>query len=444
LTSTPLLNSLFDELAAKPLSVTELNAEVRSLLERRFASVWVEGEIVNFSAASSGHWYFTLNDGTSQIKAACFRGSNYRIRFRPQNGMCVRVRGRISVYEQRGEYQLLADSIEPSGEGALRAAFEEIKARLEGEGLFQPSRKRVIPFFPRRVGIVTSPNGAAYHDIHNVLSRRASCVSMLLVPTNVQGEGAADNIRRAVLLVNRFNSRLPHKERIDVLIVGRGGGSAEDLWAFNDEALARAICASEIPVISAVGHEIDWTIADLVADLRAATPSAAAELVAQRQDYIEQAFEAREGQLESLLGFKVLDLRARKEDLCERMEERIAALRDAAVLQLAAAAAGLSPAAIAYRISEQQGKVERAAEQIVSALDKTRTAKIESLNLNMAKLDALSPLAVLTRGYSITEDAAGKVVRDPDAVQTGDKLKLRLERGKLNVEVLPLDRSSDV
>ncbi len=281
-----LLQSLFDESEHRPLTVSELNAEVRSAIERQFGSVWVEGEIVNFTAAASGHWYFNLNDGTAQIKAVCWKGSNYRIRFKPQNGITVRVRGRISFYEARGETQIVVESLEPAGEGALRAAFEQIKAKLEREGLFAPELKRPIPFFPRRVAVVTSRTGAAYHDIHHMLTRRARSVSILLAPTLVQGEGAADSIRKAVEDINSYSHGLPEAEKIDVMIVGRGGGSAEDLWAFNDEMLARAIRLSEIPIISAVGHEIDWTISDLIADLRAATPSSAAEIVAGREEDI--------------------------------------------------------------------------------------------------------------------------------------------------------------
>ncbi len=200
-----LFQVLFDDTERRPLTVSELNAEIRGLLEREFASVWVEGEIVNFTAAASGHWYFNLNDGTSQLKAVCWKGSNYRIRFRPQNGLSVRVRGKISFYAARGETQLVVESLEPAGEGALRAAFEQIKAKLEREGLFAPELKRPLPFFPRRIGVVTSPTGAAYHDIHNVLTRRAGSVSILLVPTLVQGESAADRIREAVINVNAYN-----------------------------------------------------------------------------------------------------------------------------------------------------------------------------------------------------------------------------------------------
>src|SRR5687768_10686783 len=274
------LKALFDDKEPQPWTVSELNAKVRVEVERRFQNVWVEGEIINFTAARSGHWYFTLHDSASKLKAACYRGTNYRIRFQPFDGLQVRVRGRLSVYEPSGEYQLMVDSLEPVGEGARRVAFEQIKAKLAGEGFFDIALKRPLPPFPRRIGVVTSPNGAAFFDILHVLSRRARSVSVLLIPTRVQGEGAGFEIARAVALANEYNLMTDAGSRIDTLIVGRGGGSADDLWVFNEEMVARAIRASAIPVISAVGHEIDHTIADLASDLRAATPSAAAEIVA--------------------------------------------------------------------------------------------------------------------------------------------------------------------
>jgi exodeoxyribonuclease VII large subunit len=418
------------------LTVSELNSEVRVLLERNFRNVWVEGEIVNFSAAGSGHWYFTLNDGTAQIKAVCFRGSNNLIRFRPQNGICVRVRGRIAMYEPRGELQLIVDSLEPSGEGALRAAFEQIKAKLDGEGLFSPESKRPIPFFPRRVAVVTSPTGAAYHDILNVLTRRARSVSILLIPTPVQGEGAADSIRRAVSDLDRYNRGLALHDRIDVLIVGRGGGSAEDLWAFNDESLARAIRKCSIPVISAVGHEIDWTICDWVSDLRAATPSAAAELVAQREDDIARTFEAREGQLVGLFQLKLQEASCQAEDLDNGLKQSVRTFLEEASLQCERLNARISPAELSAKAASLAARFDALVQRRNTAVERSLGSRSEALRLQMAKLDALSPLAVLTRGYSITQTLAGAVVRDPKAVKPGDKLNIRLERGKLDAEVL--------
>ena len=436
LTEHPLFEHLFSETERKPQTVSELNADICSALEKRFASVWVEGEIVNFASVASGHWYFSLNDGQSQIKAACFRGSNYRIRFRPRNGISVRVRGRVSIFEPKGELQLIVDSLEPSGEGALLAAFEQIKAKLEAEGLFSDALKRPVPSLPRRIAVVTSPSGAAYHDIHNVLTRRARSVSILLIPVQVQGEGAADSIRRAVIGVNRYNAGLDECDRVDVMIVGRGGGSAEDLWAFNDEALARAIRSSAIPVISAVGHEIDWTICDWVCDLRAATPSAAAELVAQREADIIQTFLARESQMRSIVEYKLLDASTRTAQACESLRVRSLDRVDLARERFASVTSRLSPANLAARTAQAAARLGLADERRSNAMTRRLKALSEKLNLRMAKLDALSPLAVLTRGYSITQTADGEVLRDASSVSPGDRLKIRLEHGKLDAEVL--------
>src|SRR5207253_3065812 len=284
----PLLASLFDETERRPVSVSELTASIRGELEKRFASVWVEGEISNFRAHGSGHWYFTLKDEFAQLRAACYRSNNQRIRFRPEDGLQVRARGRVSVYEAKGEYQLIVETLEPVGAGALQLAFEQTKARLQAEGLFASQLKRPIPFFPRRIGVVTSPSGAAIRDIINVISRRTRTVHLLIAPARVQGEGAAQEIARAIRFLNDHHARAMrddrHEAMIDVIVVGRGGGSIEDLWAFNEEVVARAIRSSRLPIISAVGHETDFTIADFVADLRAATPSAAAELVAAHEE----------------------------------------------------------------------------------------------------------------------------------------------------------------
>ena len=273
---SPLLASLFDEIERRPLSVSELTSQVRGALENRFASVWVEGEISNFKAAASGHWYFTIKDESAQLRASCFRGVNRAIRFRPSDGLQVRARGRMTVYEPRGDYELVVEGLDPVGAGALRVAFEQMRERLQREGLFDESLKRPLPLLPRRVGVVTSPTGAAVHDILRVISRRTRTVNVLLSPTRVQGEGAAAEIVRAIGLLNSHHRAAAASGRagdlVDVIIVGRGGGSAEDLWAFNGEEVARAIRASEIPVISAVGHETDFTIADFAADERRGAP----------------------------------------------------------------------------------------------------------------------------------------------------------------------------
>lgn len=421
------------------MTVTELNSDVRALLEGRFGNVWVEGEIVNFTAAASGHWYFNLNDGTSQIKAVCWKGSNYRIRFRPQNGLSVRVRGKLSFYAARGETQLVVDSLEPAGEGALRAAFEQIKAKLEAEGLFAHELKRPIPFYPRRIGVVTSPTGAAYFDIHNVLTRRAASIHILLIPTLVQGETAADSIRQAIINVNLYNLTLPHGERIDALIVGRGGGSAEDLWAFNDEMLARTLRASEIPIISAVGHEIDWTIADMVADLRAPTPSAAAEIVAGREEDILAKLHSNDEKMRRIIDYFVLESGAHLRDLTSRLQSSFAECYRSAADGLSRVAGRLTSQTLTAKVAAGEARVAMLVQRQLAATARAVKAKEESLTLQMAKLDALSPLAVLTRGFSITQLEDGSVLRDPKMVRPGDKLKIRLEKGKLNAEVTSSD-----
>ncbi len=418
------------------MTVSELNAEVCEAVERRFASVWVEGEIVNFTAAASGHWYFNLNDGKAQIKCVCWKGTNFKIRFRPVNGVAARIRGRVSFYAARGELQIVVESLEPSGEGALAAAYEQIKAKLDAEGLFEQELKRPIPFFPRKIGVITSPTGAAYFDIHNVLTRRAASVSILLIPTLVQGEGSADSIRKAVTDANEYNRQLAAGDKIDVLIVGRGGGSAEDLWAFNDEMLARAIRSSEIPVISAVGHEIDVTIADFVADLRAATPSAAAEIVAGREEDIIRDLHACEERLASILDYKMLEATSRMREVFSGMQFGFSESVQRIKTRFSDIASGLTPAALEAKITSLTNSLEMIDQRRRTALDRGFKLKSESLNVQMAKLDALSPLAVLTRGYSITQSKDGTVLRDAAQAKAGDKLKIRLERGKLNAEVL--------
>jgi exodeoxyribonuclease VII large subunit len=433
----PLFQILFEEAEERrPMTVSELNTEVRAAVEKRFSSVWVEGEVVGFMQASSGHWYFNLNDGESQIKCVCWKGTNYRVRFRPQNGITVRIRGKLTFWETKGELKLVVDSLEPSGEGALKAAFEQIKTKLEAEGLFADALKRPIPFFPRRVAVVTSRTGAAYHDIHTVLTRRARSVSILLIPALVQGEGSANSIRQAIVDVNALNRDLSGVERIDVMIVGRGGGSAEDLWAFNDEMLARAMRASEIPIISAVGHEIDWTIADLICDLRAATPSAAAEIVAGREEDILTTLRSSEGRMISAFEYRMLRALGDTRDSISRLNTGFSASLQTVRSRYDYVASSLSPAKLSARVAAGQNSLTLLDQRRTSATKADLKVRNEQLRVQMAKLDALSPLAVLTRGYSITQADDGSVIRDAENAKPGDKLKIRLERGKLNAEVL--------
>jgi exodeoxyribonuclease VII large subunit len=462
LTQPSLLQSLFDEQERRPLTVAELNAQVKRELEKGFANVWVEGEITNFTGAKSGHWYFSLNGDGSQIKACCFKNTNWRIKFKPSNGLKVRVRGKLSVYEPRGEYQLSVESLEPVGEGALRVAFEQIKAKLETEGLFAPTLKRTLPLLPKRVGVVTSPTGAAYHDILTVLTRRTRSVSIVLIPTRVQGENSGEEIREAVLFANRYNQRAPIERRIDVLIVGRGGGSSEDLWAFNEERLARAIRESKIPVISAVGHEVDFTICDFVADLRAATPSAAAELVAaceeqlvdlidSKTDDIWQAMEHR--MLESMHRYQALslspvfiefpnsidDLKCDVDSWLTRAGDAFEEIHKRVANRLSRIETQLTPLSVTSKLNSAKTRLALLDEKQRSGVSRASKRASERLALGMTSLDALSPLSVMKRGYSITQKRSGEIVRDAAAVGPGDELDIRLANGRLKAEVIKVN-----
>ncbi len=458
----PLLQSLFDATERRPLSVTELTAQVRGALEARFPTVWVEGEISNFKAAASGHWYFTVKDEGAQLHAKCFRGVNGRIRFRPSDGLQVRVRGRLSVYEPRGEYELIVEALDPVGAGALRVAFEQLRDRLAAEGLFDEELKQPLPLFPRRVGVVTSPTGAALRDILTVLARRTRTVHVLFAPTRVQGEGASAEISQAIRLLNDFNERALFEGRadecIDVIIVGRGGGSAEDLWAFNEEELARAIRASAVPVISAVGHETDVTIADFAADLRAPTPSAAAEMVAAREDELAAYVQALTRDLVRATRSMVVDARLRVQEAAmspafdetrEQLHEARASVDEAAhrietlILRRAQVARRradvvvrrLSPARLGARVSAAHARfIVLRAEQSAAVTSRLEEARAR-LAAAAASLDALSPLAVLKRGYSVAEDPSGVILRNARQVRAGETIRLRLAEGALRCRV---------
>ncbi|HEV7903264.1 MAG TPA: exodeoxyribonuclease VII large subunit, partial [Pyrinomonadaceae bacterium] len=427
-------------------------------LENRFASVWVEGEISNFKAASSGHWYFTIKDEGAKLHAKCFRGVNGRIRFRPSDGLQVRARGRITVYEPRGEYELMVEGLDPVGAGALRVAFEQMRDRLAAEGLFAEELKRPLPLLPRRVGVVTSPTGAAIRDIINVIKRRTRTVNILVAPTRVQGVGAGAEIARAIRRLNEHHRKAEREGRvrdfIDAIIVGRGGGSSEDLWAFNEEEVARAIRASRIPVISAVGHETDFTIADFAADVRAPTPSAAAELVAAREDEMAaivltltrdlvRAVEyrllverERVHEAVSSEGFDEVRERLREsgrmtDELARRLESLIHRAHEQARKKLESVTGRLSPARAAARAGE--GSVRLALAR--AALDANFGARLDErrarLEVAVASLDALSPLNVLGRGYALVQDARGRVLRSSRSVRVGERVRVRLAEGQL-------------
>ena len=460
--SQPLFAALFDETERRPLTVSELTSAVRNALESRFSSVWVEGEISNFKAHSSGHWYFTIKDQGAQLRAKCFRSTNTRIRFRPTDGLHIRARGRLSVYEPRGEYELVVEALDPVGEGALRIAFEQLRDRLQAEGLFARELKRQLPVFPRRVGVVTSPTGAAIRDILNVISRRTRTVHVLFSPARVQGDGAGRDIARAIRLINDHHREAERQGRtddlVDVLIVGRGGGSTEDLWAFNEEEVARAIRASAIPVISAVGHETDFTIADFTADLRAATPSAAAELVAAKEDEICAGLSELGRTLSRLMRFKISEARNRvqQQALSQAFDEVRGRLRIAQ--RETTSATHRLQILVGQTVRNAQGRTERMAFKLsperLHTLLSNATIRFESarnscnasvksqveeararLGLAAASLDALSPLAVLQRGYAIAESEDGRLLRDARAISVGDAVRVRLAKGRIDARV---------
>ncbi len=460
--SQPLFNSLFDEVERRPLTVSELTESVRKAIEARFASVWVEGEISNFKAHSSGHWYFTIKDENAQLRAKCFRSANSRIRFRPTDGLHVRARGRLSVYEARGEYEMIVEALDPVGAGALQVAFEQLRDRLQAEGLFANELKRALPVFPGRVGIVTSPTGAAIRDILNVISRRTRTVHVLFSPARVQGEGAGRDIARAIKLINEHHANAQRDGRplefVDVIIVGRGGGSTEDLWAFNEEEVARAIRASKIPIISAVGHETDYTIADFVADRRAPTPSAAAELVAAREDQMCSDL-ARLGQnLGRLMRYRIMNARTmvQEQAFSQAFAEVRNRLREASTstnsarhrleILMSESLRGahlradslnrfLEPAQLRSRFTEARGRFYSAYTGCTTAIEKRRAAAEKRFGLAAASLDALSPLAVLSRGYAIAQREDGMLLRDAKSVSIGDSVQVRLAKGKIKARV---------
>ena len=385
----------------KVYSVSDITRDIRFTLEGRFSDVWIEGEICNFKLHSSGHMYFSLKDESSQIQCVMFRRENGRLGFEPGEGMKVLVRARVSVYAARGQYQLYIESIEPKGVGALQLRFQQLVEKLRAEGLFEETRKRTIPYLPRTIGLVTSIDGAALRDILNILERRYSGAHLLIYPVAVQGVGAAESIAAAI---DDFNTW----KNADVLIVGRGGGSLEDLWAFNEEIVARAIFRSEVPVISEVGHEVDYTVADFVADLRAPTPSAAAELVMPLKDeLIERIEELKLRNLQAMNGI-LKDLRQQLKALEENRS-----LRD--------------PLAI-FEIQFQ--KLDELKKTLSVLFQNALLMKKEKMLALIGKLEALGPLAILKRGFSVTLAMPGeKVVVSAGAVKVGDEIKTRLADG---------------
>lgn len=387
------------------LTVSRLTALIKEVVEENFVQVLVEGELSNFAAPSSGHYYFSLKDEKAQIRAVMFRPQNRLLPFRPDTGMRVVCSGRVSLYDQRSEIQLVVETLEPKGVGSLQVAFEQLKSKLAAEGLFAEGRKRPLPPFPKTVGVVTSPTGAAIHDILHVLRRRHAGVRVMLRPVRVQGEGAAMEIAEAIADLNRFRE-------VDVLIVGRGGGSLEDLWAFNEECVARAIYASATPVIAAVGHEVDYSIADFVADLRAPTPSAAAEMVVKSRLELE-------GHLDHLILRLAGQMRGRLDLLREKVEGLARRLQSPAQrLDLCR-----------HRLEDLERRLHRAMGTALKGGD-SRVATLAG------RLDDLSPLRILARGYAIAlDEKTGLAVRDAGMLAPGDRLRVRFARGSVRAAV---------
>lgn len=384
-------------------TVSGLTRNIRMVLEGTFGYVWVEGEISNFTKHTSGHMYFSLKDAGSVLNSVMFRNANQGLKFKAEGGMHVVCFGRISVYDKRGQYQLYVEKMEPRGLGALQLAFEQLKKRLRDEGLFDESRKRPIPYLPEKIGVVTSPTGAAIRDILKITRRRFRNVDIIINPVRVQGEGAGLEIARAIEELNRFND-------IDVLIVGRGGGSLEDLWAFNEEVVARAIFSSGIPVISAVGHEVDWTIADFTADMRAPTPSAAAELAIPEKEKLRETIEDAVRRLKNALLANI-----------DTLETRLSALKESHVFK--------QPLNL---IQQHRQRLDELTKSMRLAAAHSVSESRGALKALLGKLESLSPFAVLDRGYSITMKLPGMdVVKNTLSVKPGDRVRTRLGKGAL-------------
>ena len=418
------------------LTVSELTRRLQETLEERFPAVWIEGEISNYRLYGSGHAYFTLKDADSQIRAVLFRNRGRRIKFEPADGLHVMAFGSIEVYPQRGEYQLVIELLEPKGLGALQLAFEQLKARLQAEGLFDQARKRELPRFPRKIGIVTSPSGAAIRDMLRVIGRRFGELHIVIAPCRVQGDGAAEEIAQGLRDLNALGG-------VDIIIVGRGGGSLEDLWAFNEEAVARAIAASKVPVVSAVGHEVDFTISDFVADLRAPTPSAAAELVVREKQAVVDSLVQLRARLERFAARPLRDLERRVDELTTRLRREMRGELGRAGHRVALATRALRASDPVARVAGDRHRLESLQSRLVTALTRRRDRARYSLRSAVGRLDSLSPLAVLGRGYSLTRTPTGEVVHSPAQVQIGDAIRVLLHRGSLDAHVTDTKEQDD-
>jgi exodeoxyribonuclease VII large subunit len=440
------------------LTVSQLTARIQGRLESEFADVWVEGEISNCTIPASGHWYFSLKDDNAQIRAVLWKTAARLVKFRPCDGMKVLVRGAVRVYAPKGEYQISADVIEPLGKGSLQQAFEDLKFKLEKEGLFDPSRKRPVPMLPRRIGIVTSPTGAVIQDILRILSSRFANVEVLLFPARVQGEAAASEIVQGLKALGRVSG-------LEVIILARGGGSLEDLWAFNEEIVARAIAASPVPTISAVGHETDFTIADFVADLRAPTPSAAAERVVKAKADLVDRIDALERRLHAAVQVRMTRVRARVssltshrvfaaeqgrvrqhaqrvDDLVHRSERGLHGVVDRRRERLRRTRERLEAFHWERQIARHREGLRKDLQRLEAGMRKGIAVRRAALGTNAGKLDSLSPLAVLSRGYALVwDERRGGLVRRAADLAAGDPLRVRVHDGELHAVVVTKEPS---
>ncbi|MGD8515165.1 MAG: exodeoxyribonuclease VII large subunit [Granulosicoccaceae bacterium] len=431
------------------LTVSQLNREVKQVLEGSFPLLWVEGEISNLARPASGHLYFSLKDAKAQVRCAMFRMRNRLVDFVPENGMLVLIRASIGLYEARGEYQLIVEHMEPAGDGALRRAFDQLKARLDAQGLFAPEHKQPLPAFPKQVGVITSATGAAVRDILHVLQRRYPALPVVIYPVPVQGEGAAQQIANMIALANQ-------RSECDVLILARGGGSLEDLWAFNEEVVARAVYESTLPIVCGVGHEIDFTIADFVADVRAPTPSAAAELVSPDTHALLQGVRAQQDRLAQRMqqqlrlhrrhldslrkhlqhpGRRLQTIAQRLDELEQRLQHGWRQRARHTRQQLATLQARLQQHTPAHRLGQYRMQQQALGKRLARACQHTLTTADRRLAQLAHTLDAVSPLATLGRGYAIVRDEQGKLVRDVAGVAIGDTIEAQLHKGRLRAEV---------
>lgn len=433
-------------------SISEINKAIRRSLEGQFQLIWVRGEISNFKAHTSGHFYFSLKDATAQVNAVMFKGFNQRLKFKPHDGLEVLVRGKITVYEPRGNYQIFCELMEPVGAGALQKAFEQLKAKLQAEGLFESSRKRPLPAFPRHVAVVTSPTGAAIRDILNILRRRSQSIRVTLVPVLVQGEQAPASIVEGIYKANLLKD-------VDVMIVGRGGGSIEDLWAFNNEGVARALAASRVPTISAVGHEVDFTVADFVADLRAPTPSAAAELVVKNTGEVMDRIQLLTRQLRQAMQQRILlhkkhwqqlslrlsDPRRKLQESMQRCDELTQRLQSAVERYLVQRRTAVD--ILLHRLGTPKEVLRRLQEKIHHLVTTHRQAmslqlrrKGEKLGQLTAVLDSLSPLKVVERGYSLVT-RQDEIIKSATQLNIGDSVNLRFAHGEAEAQIMKIKKN---